>query len=150
MSEDIQPCGWQEAGVQDSARPRSTSQSVQLQPHKRHDHGHRDQGGWYHDQASDVRSRAIRRLLNIVHRTIGPSINRPGCLIEVWLRGRLDPESSRYATIPEVGERVCLAVQDFAMEDLGREPLKDEAWGEGSAAAGDEPDEATGCDTDTI
>ena len=66
------------------------------------------------------------------------------------MRGRLDPDSSRYATIPEVGERVCLAVQDFAMEDLGRQPLKDEAWMEGwgsaTAAGEEESDEATRCD----
>ena len=32
-------------------------------------------------------------------------IRRPGCLIEVWLKGRFDPNCPRYATVPEVGDR---------------------------------------------
>ena len=67
----------------------------------------------------------------------------------MWLSGRLDPDSSRYATIPEVGDRVCLALHDFAMQDLGREPLKDEAWTEASGSGGGESDENSGCDEDT-
>ena len=77
------------------------------------------------------------------------AFNRPGCLVEVWLSGRLDPDSSRYATIPEVGDRVCLALQDFAMQDLGREPLKDEAWTEASGSGQGESDETTGYDTNS-
>ena len=55
--------------------------------------------------------------------TIQLSSFRPGCLIEVWLRGRLDPDDAR--PVPEVGERVCLAAENFAMEEMGRQPLKE-------------------------
>ena len=51
---------------------------------------------------------------------------RPGCLIEVWLRGRLDPDDAR--PVPEVGERVCLAAENFAMEEMGRQPLKERQY----------------------